>query len=110
MLIVFLVEEPSAEAALRNLVPKIVPGVDIQFAVFQGKQDLLSKLPGLLKGYRKWLPENWRIVVLVDEDRQDCLELKAEMEKAAAYDSRMFFMTMSRSCRALMPWRSRRSL
>lgn len=83
MHIEFLVEEPSAEAALRNLVPKIVPGIDAQFRVFQGKQDLLSKLPGLLKGYRKWIPSDWRIVVLVDEDRQDCLELKAKLEKAA---------------------------
>ncbi|MDF0592917.1 DUF4276 family protein [Methanotrichaceae archaeon M04Ac] len=83
MHIEFLVEEPSAEAALRNLVPRIVPGVDVQFRVFQGKQDLLSKLPGLLKGYRRWIPADWRIVVLVDEDRQDCTKLKAEMERAA---------------------------
>ena len=83
MHIEFLVEEPSAEAALRNLVPKIVPGVDVEFRVFQGKQDLLSKLPGLLKGYRRWIPADWRIVVLVDEDRQNCLELKAMLEKAA---------------------------
>lgn len=83
MHIEFLVEEPSAEAALRNLVPKIVPGIEIQFRVFQGKQDLLSKLPGILRGYRRWIPTDWRIVVLVDEDRQDCREMKAELEKAA---------------------------
>jgi len=83
MHIEFLVEEPSAEAALRNLAPKIVPAVDVQFRVFQGKQDLLSKLPGILRGYQRWIPADWRIVVLVDEDRQDCLELKAELEKAA---------------------------
>jgi hypothetical protein len=83
MHIEFLVEEPSAEAALRNLVPKIVPGIDVQFRVFQGKQDLLSKLPGILKGYRRWIPADWRIVVLVDEDRQDCRELKAKLEEAA---------------------------
>jgi hypothetical protein len=82
MHIEFLVEEPSAEAALKNLMPKIVPGVDIRFRVFQCKQDLLSKLPRLLKGY-KWIPADWRIVVLVDEDRQDCLELKSKLERAA---------------------------
>jgi len=83
MHIEFLVEEPSAEASLRNLVPKIVPGIDFQFRVFQGKQDLLSKLPSRLKGYSKWIPADWRIVVLVDEDRQDCLELKRKLECAA---------------------------
>ena len=84
MHIEFLVEEPSAEAAVRNLVPKIL-GSGVEFCVirFQGKQDLLSRLPGLLKGYRRWIPADWRIVVLVDEDRQDCRELKAELEKAA---------------------------
>ena len=84
MHIEFLVEEPSTEAALRNLVPKILgSGVEFRVIRFQGKQDLLSKLPGLLKGYRKWIPADWRIVVLVDEDRQDCLELKARLEKTA---------------------------
>lgn len=80
----FLVEEQSAEAALRNLVPKILgSGVEFRVIRFQGKKDLLSRLPGRLKGYRRWIPADWRIVVLVDEDRQDCLALKAELEKAA---------------------------
>lgn len=84
MHIELLVEEQSAEAALRILVPKIL-GPDVEFRVirFQCKQDLLSNLPGRLKGYRKWITADWRIVVLVDEDRQDCLELKAKLERAA---------------------------
>jgi len=84
MHIEFLVEEQSAEAALRLLVPKIL-GPDVEFRVirFQCKQDLLSNLSGRLKGYRKWITADWRIVVLVDEDRQDCLELKAKLERAA---------------------------
>lgn len=79
-----LVEEPSAEAALRVLVPKIRP--DVSFAVHphQGKPDLLSKLPVKLRAYRHWLPQDWRIVVLVDRDRDDCRALKADLERAAA--------------------------
>jgi len=93
MHIEFLVEEPSAEAALRNLVPKIL-GPDVEFRVirFQCKQDLLSNLPVRLKGYRKWIPADWRIVVLVDEDRQDCLELKRRLERAAV-DARLVTKT-----------------
>ncbi len=85
MHIEFLVEEPSAEAALRNLVPKIL-GQDVSFAIHphQGKPDLLTKLPGRLKGYKNWLPEDWRIVVLIDADNDDCKKLKAELEKKAA--------------------------
>jgi len=84
MYIDFLVEEESAEVALRNLVPKIV-GEDIPFNIhaYQGKLDLLEKLPRRLRGYSSWLPDDWRIVALVDGDRQDCKELKAELEQIA---------------------------
>jgi hypothetical protein len=42
----FLVEEPSVEAALSYLVPKLL-GPDFPFSVYphQGKRDLLKKLP-----------------------------------------------------------------
>lgn len=85
MHIEILVEEPSAEAALQNIVPMIV-GQDVSFAIHphQGKSDLLAKLPGRLRGYRAWLPSDWRIVVLIDEDREDCEDLKARLEAAAS--------------------------
>lgn len=84
MHIEFLVEEPSAEAALSNLIP-IICGADVTFAVhaFQGKPDLLKHLPQRLQGYRTWLPADWRIVVLIDADADDCRHLKAQMEEAA---------------------------
>jgi len=84
MHIEFLLEEDSARAALQNLVPKIVgSGITGNFHVHQGKKDLLKSLPGRLKGYSRWLPEDWRIVILLDEDRQDCQTIKAALEKAA---------------------------
>ena len=80
----FLLEEPSAEAALTAILPKIlVDDVTFDFHVFEGKQDLLKKLPLRLKGYRRWLPPDWRVFVLIDADRQDCLQLKGQLEKAA---------------------------
>jgi hypothetical protein len=84
MHIEFLVEKPSAEAALRSLVPMIC-GSDISFDIhaFRSKSDLLAKLPLRLKSYRKFLPPDWRIVVLIDEDRQDCIALKNLLEEAA---------------------------
>lgn len=85
MPIEFLVEELSAEAALENLVPKIL-GKEVTFVIhrYQGKQDLLRKLPDRLKGYKKWLPDDWRIVVLIDTDRQDCKLLKRQLEEIAS--------------------------
>ena len=80
----FLVEELSTEAALSNLVPNILEA-EHTFAVhpFQGKADLLANLPARLQAYRTWLPKDWRIVVLIDEDREDCKALKGQLEKAA---------------------------
>lgn len=84
MHIEFLVEEESAEAFLRGFLPKVL-GEDVSFHihVFQGKPDLLGKLPARLKSYQKWLPPEGRLVVLVDEDRQDCQTLKQRLEGAA---------------------------
>lgn len=81
-----LVEELSAEIALGLLVPLIVgPGATVSVHAYQGKRDLLAKLPGRLRGYARWIRENdTRVVVLVDEDRQDCRRLKAALERAAA--------------------------
>ena len=84
MHIEFLVEEPSAEAALQNLVPKILGDQgDFTIHVHEGKPDLLKKLPGRLAGYARWLPNDYRIVVLIDEDRQDCKKLKKNLEHVA---------------------------
>lgn len=91
----FLVEEESAEMALRSLVPKIVgSGVSFGIHTFQGKQDLLSNLPKRLRGYRRWLPQDWRIVVLVDQDRERCEDLKSRLEKIAQKEG---FITWSKA-------------
>ncbi len=84
MHIEFLVEELSMKEALQNLLPKIL-GEEITFDIhpYQGKTDLLSKLPNRLRGYKSWLPDEDRIVVLVDEDREDCKLLKGKLEKIA---------------------------
>ena len=84
MHIEFLVEEPSCEAALQNILPRVLQE-QISFAIhpFRGKPDLLKKLPPRLRGYRAWLPESWRIVVLVDADEDDCHEIKTKLESAA---------------------------
>lgn len=80
----FLVEEPSAEAALHELVPKIL-GLEIAFSIYphQGKRDLLKKLPSRLRAYRRWLPADWGIAVLIDADRKDCREQKVVLEELA---------------------------
>jgi hypothetical protein len=79
-----LVEEPSMEAFLRALLPRLLPQ-DRTFEVhpFQGKSDLLGKLEQRLRGYAAWLPADWRIVVVVDRDDEDCRVLKRQLESIA---------------------------
>ena len=78
------VEEPSAREALVQLLPKILPSEHtFEVHAFRDKQELLREMPKRLQAYAKWLPSDWRIVVLVDEDREDCRALKRRLVEAA---------------------------
>lgn len=81
----FLVEEPSMEAFLHKLLPRLFPEDCPSFRVhaFQGKPDLLDKLQARLKGYAHWPSNYGRIVVVVDCDDDDCHKLKQQLENAA---------------------------
>lgn len=82
--LIVMVEEPSMDAALQCLLPKMLGDIDFQIIQFQCKDDLLKQLPDRLKGYRSWLPPSSAIVVLVDRDDEDCLVLKQQLENIAA--------------------------
>ncbi|MCX6829975.1 MAG: DUF4276 family protein [candidate division Zixibacteria bacterium] len=86
MRIEFLLEERSAEAVMRNIVPKIINwDAIVGYHVFNGKHDLLGKLPNRLKGYKEICRfDPCKIVVLIDKDRQDCHVLKTRLERVAA--------------------------
>ena len=90
----FLVEEASMEAALRLLLPRIIG--DTSFAIYphQCKEDLLDSLPNRMRGYAAWLPESYRVVVVVDRDEDDCMELKGKLENAAS-DANLVTRTQS---------------
>ena len=80
-----LVEEPSMETFLRGLLPRLLPeDRTFQIHPFRGKANLIAKLEARLRGYAAWLPSDWRIVVVVDRDDEDCRELKRRMEAIAA--------------------------
>ncbi len=80
-----LVEEPSMEAFLRALLPRLLPaGRSFEVHAFQGKADLLLKLQARLRGYAAWLPADWRLKVVVDRDDDDCRDLKRRLEATAS--------------------------
>lgn len=79
----FIVEEPSMEAFLRVLLPRLLPDQTFEIFAFQSKDELLQRLPARLHGYARWLPDTYRIVVIVDRDDDECHELKAQLENCA---------------------------
>ena len=74
----FIVEEPSMEAFLRAVLPKLLRNQHFNIYPFQDKGQLLTRLPSRLQGYARWLPEDHRIVVLVDRDDDACDQLKIQ--------------------------------
>lgn len=79
----FLVEEASMEAALELLLPRMLTRATFKIHSYQGKPDLLGKLPQRLRGYKSWLPATWRIVIVVDRDDEHCGDLKQKLEAMA---------------------------
>ncbi len=75
--IVFLLEEPSAQAMLEGLLPRLIPsGFYFRFIVFEGKQDLQAQMVRRLRGY---LVPGARFVILQDKDSNDCIKLKRDL-------------------------------
>lgn len=86
MQIEFLVEEPSAEEALRHVLPKLIRGRTRWKLVNLGsKRKLLKVLPERLAAYHDRIErgESLRVVVLVDRDADDCAALKKQLEELA---------------------------
>ena len=71
------------EAFLRVVLPRILGATQFEIRPFQNKDQLLKHLPSRLQGYAKWIPEDYRIVVLADRDSEDCEQLKAQLEQMA---------------------------
>ena len=76
------------EAFLQTLLASMLPEASA-FTIhsFRGKPDLMKKLRDRLRGYAAWMPEGYRIVVVVDRDDDDCKILKEKLETAAADSS-----------------------
>ncbi|MCE2491794.1 MAG: DUF4276 family protein [Alphaproteobacteria bacterium] len=78
----FHVEELSMEAFLAACLPGIL-SADCTFGIYPypGKDALLRKIGDRLKGYATWMPAEYRIVVVVDRDGDECEELKSRLEQ-----------------------------
>jgi hypothetical protein len=78
-----LLEEPSMGNVIEGILAKIETN-DIEYNhrihTHQGKAHFLQQLPKILKGYNNWLKNpavsNFRLLIIIDSDKDDCLELK----------------------------------
>lgn len=83
MRIEFLLEEPSMEYFLRGILPKILPeGIVLDENCFlrphNGKSDLKRSIPTKVKAFSDY-HEQVKIIILHDQDSNDCKELKREL-------------------------------
>lgn len=77
----FHVEELSMEAFLKAWLPGFLPeDCTLGIYPYPGKHALLRKIGDRLRGYAAWMPPEYRIVVVVDRDREDCADLKSALE------------------------------
>ena len=76
--IVFFLEERSAGEMLNKLLPRLLPqeAFSFQCIFFEGRQSLQKRLPVKLRGWK--IPKT-SFVVLHDQDRADCKELKEQL-------------------------------
>ena len=72
------------EVFLQTFLGRILPS-DCSFRIhaFRGKSNLLKNISNRLQGYRKWLPADTRIVIVVDRDSDNCHQLKGQLENKA---------------------------
>lgn len=75
---IFLLEEPSIENVLEQLLPKIIPHEITYICIpHQGKQDLAKSIPTKIKAFQ-FSPAT-KFVIVHDQDSHDCKTLKAEL-------------------------------
>lgn len=80
--LVFFLEEPSAREMLKGLLPKFLPEeICARFVVFEGKQDLEKRLP---KRLRAWRQPDSLFLVLRDQDRGNCIDIKSNLAAKCA--------------------------
>ena len=80
--LVCFLEEPSAREMLIGILPRLLPeNINIQYVVFEGKQDLEKQLVRKLRGWR--LTET-AFLVLRDQDSDDCMKVKKNLVSLCA--------------------------
>lgn len=77
MNLVFMLEEPSMRYFIDGFIHRVLPqGVNVQYLVHEGKQDLEKSIPRKLRAWR--VPDSYFIIVR-DKDGEEPLKLKKRL-------------------------------
>lgn len=98
--VVFLLEERSMKVLLDALLPRLVPGLPFLCVPHEGKQDLEKSIPRKL---RAWREPGVRFVVVRDNDKGDCRELKSRLARLRAESGRSDTVVRI-ACQELESW------
>ncbi len=103
----FLLEEPSMENCLIEILPQILPqGYELNVNCFlrphQGKSDLKKSIPSKIKTFSNfYLPS--KIIIVQDQDSNDCKKLKQHILDLCEQNGNCPVMVRI-SCRELENW------
>lgn len=101
--VIFLLEEPSMKAFLREFLPRLVPGwreaEHFLLVPHEGKSDLEKSIPRKLAAWRE---PGVRFLILRDNDGADCVELKARLLDVCRKTSREVLVRLV--CQELEAW------
>ena len=76
-LLVCFLEERSAMEMLKVIVPRLQSDARVRFHTFQGKQDMKKEIAKKVSGYHTH--ESPRFLVMLDQDNDDCVQLKNDL-------------------------------
>jgi len=107
-IIEILVEEPSMKNALEIILPRILPtpfelGINCFIRPHQGKTDLQKSIPRKVRAYQ-YFPQAVKLIVVPDQDSNDCLHLKQELVKLVKQENDKQPLLVRIACRELENW------
>jgi len=99
-MIIFLVEDYSMRKFLEGILPRLGFTTDtFEIKHHNGKEDLLGKLDQVIPSLSKRAKH---LVVLIDQDRQDCIQLKRKLKEKMAWCACDY--TLRIACYELESW------
>lgn len=102
-----LTEEPSMELFLRGMLPRVLPkeyvlDVNCFIRPHEGKSDLKKSIPKKIRAYQH-LPYLVKVIIVHDQDSNDCIELKKKLIETIPVPSSIPYMIRI-ACKELENW------